>query len=124
MSRAQLRTRPPADVVPPRIGVRRGSLPSARIALGQLHDLGVRLEVSAHVGVLTADLDLELRARLAGDDLLGRSASTSMLRSSAAGGAPTRVCAPPVADRTRIRVGIGVAPRRMSSSSATVVGTF
>jgi len=76
------------------------------------------------LGVLTADLDLELRARLAGDDLLGGLAQHIVWRSSAAGGAPTRVCAPPVADRTRIRVGIGVAPRRMSWSSATVVGTF
>src|SRR3954447_15837951 len=63
--------------VPPRIGVRTGAIPpasSARPAPGPTAggpDVGARLQPVAHVRVLRPHLDLQPRARLGRDDLLG-----------------------------------------------------
>ena len=59
--------------VPPRIGVRTGSMPSGPDrALGQLGGLRELLHEAAHVRVLRRDDQLHPRSRHAPHDLLGR----------------------------------------------------
>ena len=57
--------------VPPRIGIRTGSRPSARIASSAASAAyGRGVEIAAHVAVLRVHVELELCARLGADDLL------------------------------------------------------